>query len=452
LINKQKIENKIYKGIPRDYTVFLTKKLGKEFPQKGGIPMKNNSKILVETKERIDKFAIQIAKGTSRPRRKFIRQMIYGIQAARDVKVSEVSRSLCKKIKLIKTENRLSRQLTREDLTERLNNNLLKISGKRIKEDTVIALDLSDIRKEYAKKMEKMEGIWDGSKKEQGKGYWICEIVGAEVKGDEVMPLYSEAYSQSEEGFESENKKILKAIERVYNASGGKGILVMDRGGARPEIVVNIDKNGHKYVIRMLSGKHIKDRNGNKLSLKELAKKTRCGIEYEIEVNKEGSKEKYGVKIGIAKDIKYEDIKIDIVVVRGFGEEELILATNTGKTGVEVLEIYLTRWKCEESFRFLKNEYNLEDIRVRSYVAIRNIVSILHAVFYFISVEINMRLRFSIVFKKLMEKAKRFFEVSIFKQYALADGLGHLLFESGWQDMQPDTGKKSKQLTFNFRL
>ncbi len=117
-----------------------------------------------------------------------------------------------------------------------------------------------------------------------------------------------------------------------------------------------------------------------------------------------------------------------------------------------MLEIYLTRWKCEESFRFLKNEYNLEDIRVRSYVGIRNIVSILHAVFYFISVEISMRLRFSIVFKKLMEKAKRFFEVSIFKQYALADGIGHLLFESGWQDMYPDIEKKSWHLTFNFRL
>jgi len=28
----------------------------------------------------------------------------------------------------------------------------------------------------------------------------------------------------------------------------------------------------------------------------------------------------------------------------------MILATNTEKDCVEVLEIYLTRWKCEESF------------------------------------------------------------------------------------------------------
>ena len=50
---------------------------------------------------------------------------------------------------------------------------------------------------------------------------------------------------------------------------------------------------------------------------------------------------------------------------------------------------------------------------------------------------------FNIVFKKVMEKAKRFFEVTIFKQYALADGLGRMLFDTGWEDMHPES-KKTK--------
>ena len=245
---------------------------------------------------------------------------------------------------------------------------------------------------------------------------------------------------------------MLKAIDKVYEATKGKGILVIDRGGARPEVVVNIEEKRHQFVIRMHGDKHVTDNNGNKNSLKELAKKTRCSIEYEVEVNKEGSKEKYLVKLGNRRDVKYENKSLNIIVVRGFGKDEMILATNTNKTATEILEIYLTRWKCEEGFRFLKNEYNLEDVRVRSYVAIRNVVAILHAVFYFISIEIGMRLRFSIVFKKLMEKAKRFFEVSIFKQYALADGLGHMLYEAGWEDLCSETRKRDKQLTLNFRI
>ncbi len=133
----------------------------------------------------------------------------------------------------------------------------------------------------------------------------------------------------------------------------------------------------------------------------------------------------------------------------------MILATNTEKDCVEVLEIYLTRWKCEESFRFLKNEYKIEDVRVRSYVGIRNTVVLLQAVFYFISVELGTRLKYSIVVKNLMVRAKRFFEVKIFKQYALqyalADGLYHILFNSGWEDMiKGEVKNVGKQMVFNF--
>ena len=412
--------------------------------------MKNNSKILTETKERIDRFAIKAVEGVSRPRRKFLRQMIYGMQAARDVKVSEISRGLCEEIKLIKTENRLTRHLATEDLTEILNDNLLKESGKRIGKDTVLAMDLSDIRKEFAKKMEHMDGIWDGSRNEKAKGYWICEIVGAEVNGNEVTPLYSKAYSQSATGFVSENFQILDAVNKVYEATKGNGILTMDRGGARPEIIENIDKKRRSFVIRMRGDRHVVDCRGNKQSLAKLARKTRCPISHEIEVNRDGKIKRYTICLGMRKDILYSGVKLNIVVVRGFGDEEMILATNTAKTEKEILEIYLTRWKCEESFRFLKNEYNLEDVRVRSYVAVRNIVVILHAVFYFLSVELGVRLAFSIVFKKVMEKAKRFFEVTIFRQYALADGLGRMLFETGWQDMHPEGKKRSRQMTLKF--
>jgi hypothetical protein len=432
------------------YTLFCREKEGKEFPQNGGIPMKNNNKILSETKERIDKFAIKVATRISRPRKKFLRQMIYGMQAAMDVKISDISRGLCEKIKLIKTENRLTRHLATEDLTDILNGNLLKESGKRIRKDTVLAIDLSDIRKDFAKKMENMDGIWDGSKKEKAKGYWICEIVGAEVDGNDVTPLYSEAYSQSADDFESENIQILNAVEKVYAATKGNGILTMDRGGARPEIVVNIDKKRHDFVIRMRGDRHIMDCRGNKQSLAELARKTRCPVEHEMEVNKDGSTHNYTACLGARKNVLYAGVKLNIVVVRGFGDDEMILATNTNKTEKEVLEIYLTRWKCEESFRFLKNEYNLEDVRVRSYVAIRNVVAILHAVFYFLSVELGIKLAFSIVFKKVMERAKRFFEVTIFRQYALADGLGRMLYETGWQDMHPENRKRSRQMALNF--
>ncbi len=121
------------------------------------------------------------------------------------------------------------------------------------------------------------------------------------------------------------------------------------------------------------------------------------------------------------------------MVVKGYGEEPLMLLTNleVDRVGaLRVLEIYLTRWKCEESYRFIKQAYNLEDVRVLSYTALRNMMVLVQAVFYFISVELGKKLKLNILLKKIYEKAKRFFEIPDFRQYAIADGIYRILFAS----------------------
>ena len=139
-----------------------------------------------------------------------------------------------------------------------------------------------------------------------------------------------------------------------------------------------------------------------------------------------------------------------MVVVKGFSEEPMLLITNVDKTAQEILEIYLTRWKCEESFRFLKHEYHLEDVRVRRYTGLRNTVALIHAVFYFLSVYLARRLRMNILLHKIIEKAKRFFEIPSFKHYAVADGIFRLLFNLKWnpedEEKEPE---KTKQLLFD---
>jgi hypothetical protein len=69
-------------------------------------------------------------------------------------------------------------------------------------------------------------------------------------------------------------------------------------------------------------------------------------------------------------------------------------------------------------------------VRVLSYTALRNIVVLVQAVFYFVSVELGRKLKLHILLKKIFEKAKRFFEIPEFKQYAIADGIYQILFAS----------------------
>ena len=125
------------------------------------------------------------------------------------MKVSNIARSLNEKVRLIKTENRLCRNLAREDLTDRINRFLTWEGAGVVDADTVLALDLGDLRKEYAKAREHVATVRDGSTGELAKGYWLCEVIAAHPYGDRILPLYGALYSVAAEGFESENAEML---------------------------------------------------------------------------------------------------------------------------------------------------------------------------------------------------------------------------------------------------
>lgn len=61
------------------------------------------------------------------------------------MKLSNISRSLNEWIALIKTEGRLPRCMGKGDLSERINQALVADGGVKVSDDTVIALDISDI-------------------------------------------------------------------------------------------------------------------------------------------------------------------------------------------------------------------------------------------------------------------------------------------------------------------
>jgi hypothetical protein len=244
--------------------------------------MANDSRIAGKIKAQITRFANRISRGLKRPKRKFIAQMLFGIQASKDVKLSNISRSLKEDIALIKTETRLSRQIGEEDLTEDINHQLIEEGRWRIREDTVLALDLSDINKPYAKAMEHLAGVWDGSSGEKGRGYWLADVVGADVDGEDVVPLYGELYSQEAEDFKSENNQLFKAINAVVKGIGTKGIWVIDRGGDRIIIFAELLRQGLRFVVRLTEKRDLVLKDGQKQNVAKIA--YRCPTETEIDV------------------------------------------------------------------------------------------------------------------------------------------------------------------------
>ncbi len=124
-----------------------------------------------------------------------------------------------------------------------------------------------------------------------------------------------------------------------------------------------------------------------------------------------------------------------MVVIAGFGQEPLLLLTNLSAVRDSaslwwIAQIYLTRWKIEETFRFVKQSYQLEDIQVMRYQRLKNLVLLMTAAAYFATAFLGQKLKLKILCEKLLIISQRFFGIPPFRFYALADGIRNLLSRS----------------------
>ena len=419
--------------------------------------MSDDSRLQGKIKRQITRFAGRLTDGWAKPLRRLVGQMLYGIQAAEDVKVSNIARSLNEAIPLIKTENRLCRNLAATDLTDRINRFLVWEGAGRVDADTVLALDLGDLRKEYAKAMEHLATVRDGSTGELAKGYWLCEVIAAHPYGERILPLYGELYSCEAEGFESENAEMLRAIERVGQATDKRGIWAIDRGGDRRKILIPLLDQQLRFVVRQDGDRHILLPGGRKCAAAEAARWCATDLERVVEVERDGRRTRLLLRLG-SMEVRLPErtyTPLWLTVIRGFGQEPILLLTNVapakdGEHAAWIADVYPTRWKCEEAYRFVKQAYRLEDVRVRSYVALRNMYALVTAALYFVSVVIGAKAKLSLIFKRVCEKAKRFYEIATFYQYAVADGIHRLLFASPGGPAPPPPPSDPGQLLLAF--
>jgi len=421
--------------------------------------MTENSRTVAAVKGQLSKFSGIISKGLPKVKQRLVREMIYGIQAGKDVKLSSITRSLNEPIPLIKTEDRLSRNLDDRDFTEEINNQICRLGSKKVLDDMVIAIDPGDIRKRYASRMECLCKIRDGSEHEIGNGYWLAKAVAADIEHKKVIPLYLEAYSQEAKGFLSENDQLFKVIDTVGATMGNKGIYAIDRGGDRGKLYEKFLEKGKekRFVIRLTQQRDLIHKGIRKNCLL-VATHLPCPYQTVIIKYEDGKEEKTTVSYNVLP-VKLPGYAhpLFFVVVKGFGKVPMMLLTSCpvnikSKESIwRIVEIYLTRWKCDESFRYIKQCYNLEDIRVRHYTSIRNVVVLILAVTYFAAVCLGDNLKLKMLVERIYLVSKRFFGVPTFFNYAIADGLYNLLFpdKTGIKMIQK-TKFPDFQLCFNF--
>jgi hypothetical protein len=129
------------------------------------------------------------------------------------------------------------------------------------------------------------------------------------------------------------------------------------------------------------------------------------------------------------------DEQLYLLVVHGFGEKPMMLLTTeplrrNRRVLYRILNSYLKRWSIEETIRFVKQTYDMENIRVLKYKRLRNMMGLLLAVFYFLAVKLDTSQKLKILTGHILQQAKRVFGIPDFKYYALGDGISAIFKRS----------------------
>jgi hypothetical protein len=370
---------------------------------------------------------------------RFVEEMVYGIQAKGSVRLSEIARSLEEKTSVKKRIDRLSRNLARKGLGNDISAGILAEGATRIEQNTLLIVDPTDITKKYAKKMECLATVRDASEKEKSKGYWVDTVVGARPDSSEIIPLVHRLYSQDAGDFVSENHELLEVIKDVSRATDGRGIFVLDRGGDRRRLYQRLLGKDHpvRFIIRQRGDRHLLS-GGRLRETLELAE--RCTLPYAETVvkQKDGHEKTYRIQFGFCpvRLPEHPERQLWLVVVKGFGNKPLMLLTTEPMRKNRamvwwIVQAYLTRWRVEDTIRFIKQSYNLEDIRVLTYERLKNMAALVLAAAFFTAVQIGYRPKLQILALHALNAAQRIFGIPDFRYYALADGIKAILSKCG---------------------
>lgn len=386
------------------------------------------SRMARKLRDKIAGFSGELSKGLPKTAERFVREMIYGIQASQSVVLTKIGRTLEEAVSIKKVEERLSRQLLREGLGQRIQENLLRMGSGRVGKDTLLILDPSDIRKKYAKKMQYLGTVHDGSEDEVGTGYWTCNVVATEVGDSSIVPLLGMLYSAEAPGFVSENREILSVLDMVAGAVKKRGLWVIDRGGDRRKLIGPMLSRQYRFLIRLLGNRNLLWA-GKEMLAREIAQD--CPLLYAETIVKidDGKEKVYHLEFGY-RTVKFpgRQEELGLLVVRGFGQEPMMLLTTeplrrSRKVLWRLVRAYIRRWAIEETIRYIKQSYELEDVRVLNYRSLQNILPLVCAAAYFAAVLLDTASKLKVMAGHLLKAAKRLFGIPDFHYYCIADGL-----------------------------
>ena len=104
---------------------------------------------------------------------------------------------------------------------------------------------------------------------------------------------------------------------------------------------------------------------------------------------------------------------------------------------------YYRRWLVEETIRYLKRSYRLEDVRVMTLRSLRNMAAIVLAAAYFACVWLGRRVKRGPIVRALLDMSQRMGRLGGFVCGALAHGIRRAFVRGGrWRGLDVEEAPK----------
>lgn len=334
--------------------------------------MSNSTTNTYILKREILNFSNKISNMLTKPTRKFIADITYGMLAGSSCLLTDVVDQLHEKSKKVNIVERLARHLN-NGIPEEALVSYYQTVCKWVPDEPVVHIDDSDIIKPNGHKFEALGRVRDGSKSSNTKnvyekGYNVTEACVI-TRNNHPVSIFSRIHSPLEKDYTSANTITFEAM-KLGKDLFDKATFVMDRGYDDNKMFLKLDELEQDYVIRLTAKRKLFYRN-KWVPATELRNRRKGKIKMPVYYNGE-SHDAYLSHVKVKITASRKDIYL--VLIYGLSKHPMMLATNkelkSKEDVVRIARLYFSRWRIEEYFRSKKQIFQFENFRVRKLKAI----------------------------------------------------------------------------------
>ena len=340
-------------------------------------------------RKRLSTFAAGVARPFADSRRRgFVADMLRGLVAGGHVHLTAVARATHRGTANIHAaEKRLSRHLASEHWNAGpVAAELLRRSAALVTDDTLIVADTTDLAKYYARHLEGLGRVHDGSDPDgrTAPGYCIFEAF-VRVGRWQLFPLVVEPLKVYAGAPTGENAELLAHVLRVHEAAGRTGTWVLDRGFDRRELFGPLVKGAVAFVVRQRGDRTVRTADGRDVSVGALVSEQACPRPRRWPTG----------GVSVAVEVWLPEVGPDpFLLVIGWrvpnSARPLVLlvspaARRPGRTGKWYVRAYHRRWGVEDATRGLKQRFGVEAFLVRSWMSIRRLLWLVAWAFWWLN-------------------------------------------------------------------